>query len=73
MLLSDLQGKDVIDVVTGGKIGTIIDVLITKDGKIEELSVQKRRLFFFNSNVTSVKWVQIDKIGKDVILVNVSS
>ncbi len=73
MLLSDLQGKDVIDVITGGKIGTIIDVLITKDGKIEELSVQKRRFLFFNSNVTSVKWMQIDKIGKDVILVNVSS
>ena len=73
MLLSDLQGKDVIDVITGGKIGTIIDVLITKDGKIEELSVQKRRFLFFNSNVTSVKWMQIDKIGKDVILVNVST
>ena len=73
MLLSDLQGKDVIDVITGGKIGTIIDVLITKDGKIEELSVQKRRFLFFSSNVTSVKWMQIDKIGKDVILVNVSS
>ena len=72
MLLSDLQGKDVIDIVTGMKIGTIIDVLITKDGKIEELSVQKRRFLFFNSSVTSIKWINIDKIGKDVILVNVT-
>ena len=71
MLLSDLQGKDIIDVVTGGRIGTIIDVLISKDGKIEELSVQKRKFLFFNSNITSIKWSQIDKIGKDVILVNV--
>lgn len=71
MLLSDLQGKDIIDLVTGQKIGTIIDVLINKDGSVEELSVQKRKFLFFSSNVTSVKWTQIDKIGKDVILVNV--
>ncbi len=73
MLLSDLQGKDIIDIVSGQKIGTIIDVLINKDGKVEELSVQKRKFWFFNSNITAVKWSQIDKIGKDVILVNIVS
>lgn len=71
MLLSDLQGKDIIDITTGQKIGSIIDVLINKDGHIEELSVQKRKLWIFNSSVTAVKWSQIDKIGKDVILVNI--
>jgi len=71
MLLSDLQGKDIIDIATGQKIGGIIDVLINKDGQIEELSVQKRKLWIFSSNVTAVKWSQIDKIGKDVILVNI--
>ena len=71
MLLSDLQGKDIIDISTGQKIGGIIDVLINKEGYIEELSVQKRKLWIFNSGVTAVKWSQIDKIGKDVILVNI--
>lgn len=71
MLLSELQGKDIIDMATGQKIGMIVDVLINKEGKVEELSVQKRRFFFFNSSVTAVKWSQIDKIGKDVILVNI--
>ncbi len=71
MLLSDLQGKDIIDVATGQKIGLIIDVLVNKDGSIEELSVQRRKFWFFSSSVTSVKWTQIDKIGKDVILVNI--
>jgi len=71
MLLSDLQGKDIIDVATGQKIGLIIDVLVNKDGSIEELSVQRRKFLFFSSSVTSVKWTQIDKIGKDVILVNI--
>ena len=71
MLLSDLQGKDIIDMATGQKIGTIVDALINKEGKVEELSVQKRRFFFFSSSVMAVKWTQIDKIGKDVILVNI--
>ena len=71
MLLSDLQGKDIIDMATGQKIGTIVDALINKEGKVEELSVQKRRFFFFSSSVTAVKWAQIDKIGEDVILVNI--
>ena len=71
MLLSDLQGKDIIDIKTGQRMGTIIDVLINKDGQIQELSVQRRRFLFFSSNAASVKWSQIDKIGKDVILVNI--
>jgi len=71
MLLSDLQGKDIIDIKTGQRMGTIIDVLINKDGQIQELSVQKRKFLFFNSAAASVKWSQIDKIGKDVILVNI--
>lgn len=71
MLLSDLQGKDIIDMATGQKIGAIVDALINKEGKVEELSVQKRKFFFFSSSVTAVKWSQIDKIGKDVILVNI--
>lgn len=71
MLLSDLQGKDIIDINTGQKIGLIIDVLVNKDGSIEELSVQRKKFWIFNSSITSVKWANIDKIGKDVILVNV--
>ena len=55
MLLSDLQGKDIIDIATGQKIGGIIDVLINKDGQIEELSVQKRKLWIFSSNVTTLQ------------------
>ena len=71
MLLSDLQSKDVINLVDGKKIGSIIDVSIDKAGKIIEFSVQKKRFIFFSSGVTFIRWGQIDKIGKDVILVNV--
>lgn len=72
MLLSSLQEKDVINLIDGKKIGVIIDASVDKSGRIVELSVQKKRFFFFSSSSTLIKWSQIDKIGKDVILVNVS-
>lgn len=72
MLLSSLQEKDVINLVDGKKIGVIIDASVDKNGRIIELSVQKKRFFFFSSSSSLIKWSQIDKIGKDVILVNVS-
>lgn len=72
MLLSNLQEKDVINLVDGKKIGIIIDASVDKTGRITELSVQKKRFFIFNTSKTQIKWSQIDKIGKDVILVNVN-
>ena len=73
MMLSDLQDKDVVNLFDGKKIGIIVDVNINSDGRIIELSIQKKRLFFFSISLTKVGWSQIDKIGKDVILVNVVS
>lgn len=71
MLLSDLQSKDIINLTDGKRIGTIVDVDIDESGKIKELTVQKRRFLFFSSSAIGIKWENIDKIGKDVILVNV--
>lgn len=71
-MLSDLQGKDIINMTDGKKIGLIIDVSIDKDGHISEFSVQRRRFIFFSGPSIKIRWSQIDKIGKDVILVNMS-
>ena len=73
MLLSDLQNKDIVNLADGKRMGTIIDVDIDNTGKINELRIQKRKFIFFTGGVTSIKWSEIDKIGKDVILVNVRS
>ena len=73
MLLSDLQAKDIINLVDGKRVGTIIDVDIDEHGKINELTVQKKRFIFFSGGTIGVKWADIDKIGKDVILVNIKS
>ena len=52
MKLSDLQNKDVVDIITGEKIGNIIDVVITKKGEISKLILEEKRVTrkIFNNN-----------------------
>ncbi len=73
MRLSDLQHKDVVNIVDGRKMGNIIDVDIGQNGEIVNLIVEKKRFFFsfFNHNEVSVKWAQLEKIGDDVILIKI--
>ncbi len=71
MLLSELQNKNVINVFDGKLIGNIIDASID-DGHIVTFIVEKYRILsFFNRKSFQVKWNEIEKIGKDVILVNI--
>ncbi len=75
MRLSDLQNKDIICVNDGKKIGNIIDINIDSSGKLESLIVEKSKFIisrFSTSSEIEIKWVQIEKIGEDVILVNLN-
>ena len=73
MRLSDLQSKDIINVNDGKKIGSIIDVLISDDGLMKCLIVEKGKFFskLSNRDELEIKWNQVKKIGEDVILVSV--
>ena len=74
MRLSDLQNKDVVNLIDGKKVGNIIDVAIDGDGKMSELIVEKSKFFvsmFSNKDEVEIKWSQIEKIGEDVILVKI--
>ena len=74
MRLSDLQHKDVVNVMDGSKIGNIIDIKIDSKGNMEGLIVEKSKFLvsmFNNKNEIEIKWGQIEKIGEDVILVNI--
>lgn len=74
MRLSDLQHKDVINVIDGSKIGNIIDIKINNNGNMEGLVVEKSKFLismFSTKNEIEIKWSQIEKIGEDVILVNI--
>ena len=74
MRLSDLQNKDVVNVLDGKKIGNIIDISIDKEGVTTGIIVEKHKFLvsmFTNNNEIEIKWKQIEKIGEDVILVNI--
>ncbi len=75
MRLSELQSKDIISVNDGKKIGNIIDINIDNNGKLDSLIVEKSKFIisrFSTSNEIEIKWIQIEKIGEDVILVNLN-
>ena len=74
MKLSDLQNKTIINLVDGKELGKIIDVNVGSDGKIETIVVEKHKFiisFFSSKNEINIYWNQIEKIGEDVILVNI--
>lgn len=72
MRLSDLQSKNIVNVLDGKNVGSIIDVNVNEAGAIESLVIENnKRLLSFSKDVeTVVLWKDITKIGEDVILVN---
>ena len=75
MRLSDLQNKDIINIMDGKKIGIIIDITINEDGTLSSLIVEKTKSLlsrFSSSSELEIKWKQITKIGSDVILVSIT-
>ena len=74
MRLSELQNKDVVNLNDGKKIGNIIDVSIDNSGKTVGLIVEKYKFLvsMFTNKEIEIKWNQIEKIGEDVILVNIA-
>ena len=76
MRLSDLQSKYVVNVKDGKNIGNIIDVKIDEiNGRILSLVIEPNKSFFSFSKGkidTEIFWDSIEKIGEDVILVNIT-
>jgi len=72
MNLSDLQNKDLINIVDGKKIGNIIDAKFNVEtGHIEKLVIEpSKSLFSLKSNSLEIDYKDINKIGEDVILVS---
>ena len=76
MNLSDLQNKEIIDIYTGRRMGTIIDVKLSLSGTIQKLILEdrkiNRRFLSSSKEETEIYWQQIIKIGDDIILINTS-
>ena len=75
MHMSELQTKEIIDVATGRRIGSIIDIIVDSKGTITKLILDKRLgKKFMNNNKEDIElaWNQITKIGDDIILVDLT-
>lgn len=72
MKLSDIQRKDIVILATGIKIGKIIDAdFDIESGKIISFTLEKKNIKnIFKSEENIIKFTDITKIGKDVILIN---
>ena len=74
MRLSELQNKDVVDIITGEKIGNISDVEISNDtGNVLKMIVYEKKgliNMLRGGEEVTITWSQIKKIGTDVILVS---
>ncbi|MBP3799657.1 MAG: YlmC/YmxH family sporulation protein [Bacilli bacterium] len=75
MRLSDLQNKNLVNTSDGKNIGNIVDVNIDyKSGNINSFIIEsKTNMFKFlnKDRDMEVRWEEIEKIGEDVILVNI--
>lgn len=70
--LSDLQQKEVVNVLDGKNLGKIIDAEINAEGQIEYFVVEQKKMFqrvFSGSGEILITFKNIKKIGSDVILV----
>lgn len=70
MRLSELQTKELINTLNGKRVGNIIDVIVTEDGRIKSLVLEEKRGRKFTREETVIYWNQITKIGDDIILVD---
>ena len=72
MRLSDLQTKDVVNMIDGLNLGRIVDAEVNETGQILYFVIEKKKLFqrVFSSNSDILITIKdIKKIGSDVILV----
>ena len=70
MRLSELQQKEIVNVVNGKRVGMIIDVIVNEKGNISNLVLEDKRGRKFSREEYNVSWSQIVKIGDDIILVD---
>lgn len=73
MFLSEMQEKEIISITTGLNYGHIVDIEIDEKGNINKFIVESKKIFRKSLKDTekSFSFNEIEKIGKDVILVRV--
>lgn len=70
MRLSELQQKEIVNIVDGKRIGMIIDAILDDKGYIKNLVLQEKRLRKLSREEYTISWSNIVKIGDDIILID---
>lgn len=74
MNLSDMQLKEIIDVSSGRRLGSIVDVVVDSNGFIIKMLLDNKRnrgkIFNNSREDVYIEWRNIVKLGDDIILVN---
>ena len=70
MRLSELQLKEIVNISNGKRIGTIVDVIVDREGNIKSLVLEEKRGRKFTHEEYNISWSQIVKIGDDIILID---
>ena len=79
MLLSELGGKEIVNLNNGERLGIIADcdiVVDKKNGGIISLLIPERKMqfnFFGESKEIEIPWTSIRKIGHDMIIIEVEN
>lgn len=71
--MSELQTKEIIDISSGKRVGSISDLIVDSKGNIIKLLLDRKvgkRLLTNYKEDTELSWSQIIKIGDDIILVD---
>lgn len=77
MLLSELGGKEIVNLNNGERLSVIADsdiIVDEKTGKIISLLIPERRFqlkLFGNNQEIEIPWDSIRKIGQDMIIIEV--
>ena len=71
--ISEMQNKEIISTVSGQSFGHIVDVEINNEGNIITFIAENKKMFRkpFHQGEITFGFKDIEKIGKDVILVRV--
>ncbi|HHU27888.1 TPA: YlmC/YmxH family sporulation protein [bacterium] len=75
MRYSELQLKDVVNVNNGQKVGTVVDLIISNEGKIDALVIERSiwgKIYrtLGGKNSTIVPYSNVTSIGADIIFIN---
>ena len=75
MRLSDLIGKDIVNIQNGSRLGTVADsdlVIQAETGEIDSIILPSRSGFlnFWDKSNLTIPWSSVRKIGAEVIIVD---